>query len=279
MGVRVGGRDVRLDRAGLAGTFPEASDSVVVFVHGLCETEDYWNRRRRPRSDVPVGSYGERLARDEGWSPVFIRVNTGLSISENGAGLAALLGRLTTNWPVPVRRIALVGHSMGGLVLRAACAVTTDAAPDRSPWVDRVTDVVTLGAPHLGAPLERVVARGSKALGVLPESAPLGRILEYRSVGILDLRQGLAPDVQHLPHARYHLVAGSLTRSPRHPVALGIGDLLVQPRSALGRPRHGPEMFPGADALHVPGASHFDLLNHDDVYAALRRWLHRPDPA
>ena len=32
-------------------------------------------------------------------------------------------------------------------------------------------------------------------------------------------------------------------------------------------------MFPGADVLHVPGAGHFDLLNHDDVYAAIRTWL------
>jgi hypothetical protein len=32
-------------------------------------------------------------------------------------------------------------------------------------------------------------------------------------------------------------------------------------------------MFPGAETLHVPSADHFDLLNHDDVYAAIRRWL------
>jgi hypothetical protein len=161
---------------------------------------------------------------------------------------------------------------MGALVLRAACAVAVEPAGDR-PWTERVTDVVTLGAPHLGAPLERVVATATGVLGRLPEVAPFGRILEYRSVGILDLRRGLAADLQNLPNARYHLVAGSLTRSPDHPVALGIGDLLVQPRSALGRPRHGAEMLPGADTLHVPGADHFDLLNHDEVHAALRRWL------
>ena len=32
-------------------------------------------------------------------------------------------------------------------------------------------------------------------------------------------------------------------------------------------------MFPGAETLHVPLADHFDLLNHDDIYAALREWL------
>jgi hypothetical protein len=28
--------------------------------------------------------------------------------------------------------------------------------------------------------------------------------------------------------------------------------------------------------LHVPGADHFDLLNHDAVHAALRGWLTEP---
>ena len=37
------------------------------------------------------------------------------------------------------------------------------------------------------------------------------------------------------------------------------------------------DLFPGAETLHVPRADHFDLLNHDDIYAALRAWL-RSDP-
>jgi hypothetical protein len=274
--VRQAGRDVPVTADGLRSAFPGATDAVVVFVHGLCETEEHWRRSSRPRradgSSLP--SYGDRLAAAHGWTPVDLRLNTGLPIQENGVAVAALLVRLVEEWPVRVRRIALVGHSMGGLVLRAACAVAVDPpAPDGRPWTELVTDVVTLGAPHLGAPLERLVATGSGLLGRLPESAPFGRILEHRSVGILDLRGGLAPDAQNLPHARYHLVAGSLSTSPRHPVALGIGDLLVQPRSAFGRPRRGPEMFPGADTLHVPGADHFDLLNHEDVHAALLAWL------
>jgi hypothetical protein len=35
-------------------------------------------------------------------------------------------------------------------------------------------------------------------------------------------------------------------------------------------------MFPGADTLHVAGADHFDLLNHDDVHRALAGWLGAP---
>jgi pimeloyl-ACP methyl ester carboxylesterase len=280
MGARVDGRDVVLDRDGIAAAYPAASGQIVVFVHGLSENEAYWNRAARPRTEarreVPEKrSYGERLV-EEGWTPVFLRVNTGLPIAENGVAMAALLDRLVTAWPTGVRRIALVGHSMGGLVMRAACAVSTDS---ESPWTDLVTDVVCLGTPHLGAPLERVVNKGVGALGRLPEAAPFGRILEYRSVGILDLRHGLARDVQNLPNARYRLVAATLTRSPRSVTSGTIGDYLVPYRSALGRSRGGEEMFPGAETLHVPSADHFDLLNHDDVYAAIRAWLRdRVDP-
>lgn len=270
MAVRVDGRDVVPDPPDLAEAFPGATGNLVVFVHGLSENEEHWRRAARPRREAADRrSYGDRLVAD-GWTPVYVRVNTGYPISENGVAMAALLERLVEAWSTDVRRIALVGHSMGGLILRAACAVRTDR---ERPWTDRVTDVVCLGTPHLGAPLERVVDKGVRVLGVLPESAPFGRILEYRSVGILDLRHGLAGDVQNLHNARYRLVAATLTRSERSLTSGTVGDYLVPYASAIGRRRGGEEMFPGADIVHVPRADHFDLLNHDDVYAAIREWL------
>lgn len=266
MSVRLRGSDVPLDEAHLAAAFPNATPDLVVFLHGLGENDDSWNRRR----DENGGTYGSRLADEVGWTAVYLRANTGLSVTENGVALASLLDELVSAWPTEVRRIALVGHSMGGLVLRAACAVVTDG---EAPWTSLVTNVVTLGTPHLGAPLERTVNVGARVLGILPESAPFRRILEYRSVGILNLRQGLAADVQHLPHARYHLVAATLADSHRHPVSEVLGDLFVRYPSAVGRPRWGRAMFPDADVLHVPGTQHFALLNHPDVYTAMKVWL------
>ena len=275
MGVRVDGRDVDLDPESIAAAYPRATDTLVVFVHGLSENEDYWRRSARPRREEPERrSYGDRLEA-EGWTPVYVRVNTGFPIAENGAAMAGILDRLVRAWPTDVRRIALVGHSMGGLVLRQACAVQVQD----DCWTDRVTDVICLGTPHLGAPLERVVNRGVAAVGRVPEVAAIARFLEYRSTGILDLRHGLARDVQNLPNARYRLVAATLTRSHRSVTAATIGDYLVPYASALGRRPDGEEMFPGAETLHVPAADHFDLLNHDEIYAAIRTWLHdRSDP-
>ncbi len=143
--VRQHGRDVEPDADGLAEAFPDATGRLVVFLHGLCENESYWNLHR----DRTGTTYGEALA-GEGWTPVYLRANTGLSLRENGVAVAALVQRVVDAWPVPVERIALVGHSMGGLVMRAAGAV---AAPDpERDWNLLVTDVVTLGCPHLGAP-------------------------------------------------------------------------------------------------------------------------------
>ena len=266
LAVRVEGQDVPLDGAHLQRAFPRATGDVAVFLHGLSENDEHWNRHR----DRTGGSYGDRLAAETSWTPVFLRANTGVSVADNAVAVAGLLDQLVSAWPSEVRRIALVGHSMGGLVLRGACAVASDAEP---AWTSLVSNVVTLGTPHLGAPMAKTVHAGVRALGQWPESAPFGRILEYRSIGILNLRGGLAPDVQALPHARYHLVAATLGSTPQHPVSETLGDMLVRYPSATGRPRRGTEMFPGADVLHVPGAGHFDLLNHPGVYAALREWF------
>ena len=89
----------------------EPKPDIAVFLHGLGETEHAWGNP----------SYGDRLEAELGYTPVFIRFNTGRRISENGASLAGLLDALVAEWPVEVRRLALIGHSMGGLVARSAC--------------------------------------------------------------------------------------------------------------------------------------------------------------
>lgn len=264
MALRLHGADVAPEPAALAAAYPDATGQLVVFLHGLCENEAYW-RRHRDRTGT---TYAEMLA-ERGWTPLMLRANTGLPLRENGAALTALLQRVVEAWPVPVTRIALVGHSLGGLVMRAAGAVASEV---EEPWSQRVTDVITLGTPHLGAPIAWGIGHGSRGLSMLKETAAFGRVLDWRSRGVHDLVVGLAEDVPPLPHARYHLVAATLTSSERHPVGHVVGDLLVRPRSAYGR-AGGRTLFPGADVLHVGRTDHFGLLNHPDVHAAMKRWL------
>lgn len=268
LAVRHDGHDVDLDDpAALREAFPAPSGRIVVFLHGLCEDEAAWRMHR----DRIGTTYAESLA-ERGWTPVMLRANTGLGIRENGAALTSLLQRLVDDWPVEVERIALVGHSMGGLIFRAASAVVADG-DGPAAWTRHVTDVVTLSTPHLGSWFAVGADHASRTFARLPEVAAFGRIIDRQAAGIHDLIEGLTEDVAPLAHARYRLVSATLTSSPRHPVARLIGDVLVTPRSAAGHDRHGRELFPGAEVLHVGRADHFAVLNHPDVHAALERWL------
>ena len=265
MAVRHEGADVPLERESLSQAFPDATGRLVFFLHGLCENESYWNLHRERTGTT----YAEMLA-GLGWTPVMLRANTGLGLRENGVALAALGQRLVEEWPGEVTRIALVGHSLGGLVIRASGAVASQVD---EPWSGRVSDVITLGTPHLGAPIARGIGHGSRGLGRLPETAAFGRILDWRSQGVHDLVAGLAEDVAPLPHARYHLVAATLTADQRHPVGHVVGDLLVRPPSAYGRDRAGRTLFPDGDVLHLGRTDHFGLLNHPRIHQAMRDWL------
>ncbi len=268
MSIRSAGRVVRPTREELAAAFPDASSRVVVFLHGLGEQEGNWGLR----ADELGGTYGSRLRTVGGWTPIYLRANTGLGVNTNGVALTSLLQDLVDHWPVPVRRVALVGHSMGGLVMRSACSVTT---PSPRPWIDRLSDMVTLGTPHLGADLAVGTRHGSQLLRLIEETSGFHRILEHRSPGIRDLERGL-PDLPPLPHVRYRLVSAEIG-SPRAPWGRLFGDLLVRRRSAHGlrrvRLRQSLRLFPDAEVLHVPRANHFSLLNHPDVDRAMRNWL------
>jgi pimeloyl-ACP methyl ester carboxylesterase len=270
MAVRVASRDVPPAPAELAAAFPAATGRLVVFLHGLCENESYWNLHRERTGTT----YGEALV-ELGWTPVYLRANTGLPIRENGVALAALLRDVVASWPVEVERIALVGHSMGGLIMRAALNVLalSSVVDGADSWTDRVTDVVTLGSPHRGAPIAWGIGHGSRLLGLLPETSAFGRILDKRSEGVRDLVDGYVDELPPLKEARYRLVAATVTESARHPVGSIVGDYLVRPRSAVGRDRRGAELFPDAESLHVGRTDHFGILNHPDVLAALKRWL------
>ncbi len=270
MAVRVAHRDVPPAPAELAAAFPAATGRLVVLLHGLCENESYWNLHRERTGTT----YGEALT-ELGWTPVYLRANTGLPIRENGAAIAALLRDVVASWPVEVERIALIGHSMGGLIMRAGLNVLalSSLVEPVETWTDRVTDVVTLGSPHRGAPIAWGIGHGSRLLGLLPETSAFGRILDKRSEGVRDLVDGYVDELPPLKEARYRLVAATVTESARHPVGSIVGDYLVRPRSAVGRDRRGAELFPDAESLHVGRTDHFGILNHPDVLTALKRWL------
>lgn len=286
MTLRHRGADLPLDADELAVALPDAGPRVAIFVHGLGETDASW----RLRADAHGPGYGARLQRDLGHTPIELRYNTGLHISDNGRALAALLEELHVAWPVAIEEIVIVGHSMGGLVARSACHY---GQGEGQAWTGAVRHVFCLGSPHLGAPLEKGVNALGWALARVPETRPLASFLNARSAGIKDLRYGSCAeedwcdcdpdelltdrctDVPLLPGARFYFVAATLSRRPGAPLGAILGDLLVRVPSASGAGRRRKVGFAIEDGHHVGGVTHFDLLNHPAVYDQIRAWIER----
>jgi pimeloyl-ACP methyl ester carboxylesterase len=279
MAVRVDGRAVLV--SDLAAAFPGADGDVCVFVHGLGGHERQW-----------TGAMLDAAAA-EGFTPVVVRYTTGLPMAANGRLLADLLDRLIAGWPAPVERLVVVGHSMGGLVARSAAAqaVGPDGAPHRWPLL--LTDLVTLGSPHAGAPLERVSHRALQVLHRFDTGRPFAAFGHRRSAGIKDLRFGALLDEhwggQHpddvgadrasdatapvpLPRGTQHVaVVGTLAADPESRLGRAAGDGMVKPASAAGRPA------PGERVVRVPlgGVGHMALLADPRAVAAVSDVLAR----
>jgi pimeloyl-ACP methyl ester carboxylesterase len=292
------GGELPLDRAGLREVLPDAGPRLCVLVHGLMSSESVWRFGGPERL-----TYGELLARDRGVVPVYVRYNTGRHISTNGRELAAGLQRLVRAWPVQVREIALIGHSMGGLVVRSAChygrhhATVADRLRRRGPWARKVRRVVLLGVPNRGANLEVIANLTSAALWSLPVPATrlIGAGLDRRSDGIKDLRWGAVLDddwVERDPgatrrpelhpvrvprRARYLVVAGSLVDqqdADRPPlVDRLLGDALVTAASAAGRPgTAAPALLPDVTVRVCPRINHVALAHRPEVHAEIAGW-------
>lgn len=121
----------------------------VILVHGLYHNPAAWFVMRR------------RLAL-AGFTDV--RAHGYASFGRNFADIAGGLARLMLEAAkgAPGGRVLLVGHSLGGLVIRAACA---DA---RLGGTCRVAGIVTLGTPHQGSTLAGMLAVGRLGRGLAP---------------------------------------------------------------------------------------------------------------
>lgn len=285
MAVRCQGADVPCKRDTVRRAFRRPTRRLALFLHGLSETEERWRRARRGRLE-----FGAQLRREFGLTPVYIRYNSGLHISENGQRLAALLQTLVDSWPVPVDAMVLIGHSMGGLVARSACHA---ARTEGYRWPSTLRHLITLGSPHTGVPLEKSVHAAAWALRSVPETRPLARILDMRSAGIRDLRFGYLvdddwrgenagrlmhdhrSDVPSLPGCVQTFITATLTRDAAHPLGWLGGDLLVRTESAAGHRADGSVAVPADEVVHVGAMSHFDLLDHPLVYTHIRKTLSR----
>jgi pimeloyl-ACP methyl ester carboxylesterase len=280
MALRRSGLPLPLERLALRARLPGATPRLLVLLHGLCMNDLQWRRGGH--------DHGEALARELGYTPVYLHYNSGLSVSTNGRILAPMMERLYDAWPVPIERLVLVGHSMGGLVARSAIHHAALLQRGGLRWPARVNDLVCLGTPHQGAPLERAGQGIELLLSAAPYAAPLARLARVRSAGINDLRRGnivSAPSgddgTQRCAHVglpdgpRCSAVAASLGPMAGNLKARLLGDGLVPVASALGQHQDAVRRLafaPERQAV-VHDTNHLDLLSSPEVYGVLRQWL------
>ena len=259
--------------SGLAGAgVGTPTRRLLLLVHGLCMNDLQWRREGH--------DHGAALAAELGWTPVYLRYNSGLAIAANGRMLAESLETLAARWPVPLQDMVVLGHSMGGLVARSA---VHHASESGHAWPRLLRKLLFLGTPQLGAPLERGGHLLDLLLEVSPYSAPFTRIGKTRSAGIVDLRHGTvtrdAREFVPLPDGVRCYAAAASLGARRGPLSERlVGDGLVPLNSALGR-------HPGdRRSLGIPearqwvgyGMGHMDLLHRPEVHLQLRDWLLEP---
>lgn len=189
------------------------AEAVVVLVHGLWLSG--WSllllRRHLRRCGFSA-------------THTFSYPSVGRDLLENGTALNGYL--LTLSAPT----VHLVGHSLGGVVIRALFQQHPQQRPGR---------IVTLGSPH----------RGSQPANVLARSA-LGRRITGRSVA--QLVEG-APEQWPLPPRDFGVIAGSMS--------LGLGRLVTH----LPKPNDGvvaltETLLPGATDHIILHVSHYALV-------------------
>jgi pimeloyl-ACP methyl ester carboxylesterase len=282
MRLRHAGQPLTLEREQLAQSIAAPTGRLLVLVHGLCMNDLQWTRNDH--------DHGASLARDFGFTPVYLFYNTGLHVSENGRMFADMLERLVAEWPVPIEDFVILGHSMGGLVARSACHY---GERDGRDWRRRLRKLVFLGTPHHGAPLERIGSWIDLAIGRIPYTAAFNRLGKIRSAGVTDLRYGALIDEDWQGRDRFertadpraklalpddvacYAVAATMAETPGGVHGKVLADGLVPLASALGQ-HADPERtlaIPEERRAIVCETGHLDLLSSQEVYGKLTTWL------
>ncbi|WP_426007975.1 lipase family alpha/beta hydrolase [Aeromonas salmonicida] len=261
---------------------------VLLMVHGLCMNDLQWQTQTKGKDKEQTLNHGEILASTLGYVPVYLRYNSGLPISQNGQELASQLAQLATHWPGHISEISVLAYSMGGLVIRSACHY---ASQSEASWPDVLKNLVFLGTPHHGAPLEHAGHWLEQLLPATAYTEPFVRLARLRSAGIKDLRHGtLLDDQDHTrdtastdPRPPLPLPAGvacfaiaATTAAKRNLLADRlIGDGLVPLHSALGQHKEARHQlaFAPSHCWIAYRTSHMGLLGSPQVTHQLLHWL------
>jgi alpha-beta hydrolase superfamily lysophospholipase len=243
---------------------PQATRRLVVYVPGMSESADSWQELRDRLAAEPA----QEDVRFETWDP---RVRPWSR--DRLADLANRLRvQLDTWWTVgeeraerpPFEEIILIGHSVGGLIVRHAYMLGQgwyEHVPAR-PWAAAVKRIVLLAAPNRGFTPQRLPWYAKALLGGVSRiTSLLAEDVQAGSPYITDLRLRWIWKFNELPDVQ----------QPSVVQLLGDRDSLVAREDSLDI-----EQFQAAAQVELPG-THTDLPrlqaapDPEDRYLILRR--------
>ncbi len=276
------GKAIPLQSEAIQELYSKPSGKILLMVHGLCMDDLQWNRNGH--------NHGELLAEKFNLSPVYLRYNSGLHISQNGQQLSALLEELVQNWSVPIEEITILAHSMGGLVTRSAYNYGT---LEQKTWTKHLKKIIFLGTPHQGAPLERVGNHVDRLLEAMPYARPFAKLGKMRSAGITDLRLGILVEEDWVNLDRFenelkqatvlplpktvecYAIAASIKNKIADISIKQLGDGLVPIQSALGQHTNATQSleFKPANTSISYQTNHLELLSNLTIYQKLQEYL------
>lgn len=276
------GHKVSPGAGNVAEMIPDASSRIVVLVHGLCLSHEYWKGHNE-------GNLGTELQRAHGFTPLYLNYNTGRHISSNGRVLSEQLQSLVEHWPVEVEELTLIGHSMGGLVIRSASWYAREL---NLPWAKLLKNALYLGSPHHGAALAKAGNMLTFVMKKFRYASPFA-LGQHTSAGIKDLRHGnlldedwegvdqddLHPDYRKpVPlheGARHYFIAATVGKHASNFASLMVGDLLVRLDSAKGH--HSDDLkklsIRPENCRVFENLNHLDLLDNKVVHDQVLEWL------
>ena len=243
--VRWNSHDVPITPEDLLRAFPKATGRLLICIPASGEDERVWNKG----AERMGGSYADRVATVNGWTPIMLRNDSG-EVMDAGVALGALIQQIIDNWPVPVSRVVLLAHGDGGLAVRTGSAIRPMG---ERPWTSLVTEVIALGTPHLA---------------VTDLATFVGARLEANLSGIVHLDERVT-DLPLLDRAAYLLIGDDVTTQD-NPFGKALGGAMKVGRR--GTKRRVVEIFPGAERF-VLSTTQEPLVNHRSVHDALLRWL------
>jgi hypothetical protein len=264
----------------------EVTGKLLVVIHGLCMNDLQWTSQAAGKSV----NHATAIEQAMGYTPIYLRYNSGLHVSQNGHELARQLDALLAAWPVQVTCLSLLTHSMGGLVARSAVASANQAGLG---WPKQLKHLVFLGTPHHGAPLERAGNWIDVLLGSTPYSRPFAKLGQLRSAGVTDLRYGHVLDADWRGHDRFRRKPDSRTPLPLPDgvACFAVAATLAAKRSVMADRLVGDGLVPLSSALgqhtdvqrqlnfapthqHIAHrTSHMQLLSSPLVTQQLLKWL------